>query len=83
MYLEYDMSMSQAGISGVESERPLLTPPSFSDKVLLYPTLAADTSDSLSQGRLPSESDLLMSDLKITKKKCLHKSFPPNEILGS
>lgn len=78
------MSMSQAGISGVESERPLLlTPPSFSDKVLLYPTLAAATSDSLSQGRLPSESDLLMSDLKITKKKCLHKSFPPNEILGS
>jgi hypothetical protein len=60
------MSLSQVDISGFESERPLLTPPSFSDRGLLYPILAA-TGDSFSHRRLPSDSDLLMNGLQMTK----------------
>lgn len=59
------MSLSQVEISGVDPERPLLTPCSISDIGLLCPTLVAVTSESLSWRRLPSDSDLLKNDLQI------------------
>lgn len=68
------MSLSHVEISGVESERPLLTPCSL-EKGLLCPTLLTATSESLSQRRLPSDSDLLMNDLtrKEINIEILHK----------
>lgn len=68
--LEYDMSLSQVEISGVESQRPLAPPcwcilggnAEFSNS--FCPTVQLDTAMLPSHRILPSDRDLLINDLQ-------------------